>query len=192
MEVPSAKVPFSLNPESAVLKINGESYTGSGTLTFTEAGTSILTPSSRPAMSPRAGSVTVTEADGEFTADPAEITATLEKDASVWAVLTVTLSPEGAVFTLMDGENAVAPESNGTYSIQKNKDYSYTASKDGYVEENGVINIAEDTTKTITLAEAEAPAFPKLTLSDGLLGKAAVTYEHSSSHTGDDRRGVPG
>ena len=38
VEVPSAKVPFSLNPESAVLKINGESYTGSGTLTFTEAG----------------------------------------------------------------------------------------------------------------------------------------------------------
>ena len=120
MEVPSAKVPFSLNPESAVLKINGESYTGSGTLTFTEAGEYPYTIEQTGYVS-QSGTVTVTEADGEFTADPAEITATLEKDASVWAVLTVTLSPEDAVFTLMDGENAVAPESNGTYSILKNQ-----------------------------------------------------------------------
>ena len=182
VEVPSAKVPFSLNPESAVLKINGESYTGSGTLTFTEAGEYPYTIEQTGYVS-QSGTVTVTEADGEFTADPAEITATLEKDASVWAVLTVTLSPEDAVFTLMDGENAVAPESNGTYSILKNRDYNYTASKDGYVEENGVINIAEDTTKTITLAEAEAPAFPSHVF-DGLLGKATVTYDHNSSYTG--------
>ena len=46
-----------------------------------------------------------------------------------------------------------------------------------------MINIAEDTTKTITLAEAEAPAFPSHVF-DGLLGKAKVTYDHNSSYTG--------
>lgn len=156
-ETPTAAVLFTIQPENAVLTINGGTYTGSTTVALPAADTPYSYTVSCPGYTQQTGSVTVTDKDNPV-ADPANVTVTLAEDAAQWVTVTFTVTPAGAALTLKDGETQVAPTEGTTYQLLKGHAYTYTAetTKEGYEPASGTVTPNENSTQTVALKKVQS------------------------------------
>lgn len=151
-ETPTAAVTFAIQPENAVLTINGGTYTGSTTVALPAADAPYSYTVSCPGYTQQTGSVTVTGNDNPV-ADPANVTVTLAEDAAQWVTVTFTVTPENATLTLKDGETQVEPTEGTTYQLLKGHAYTYTAetTEEGYEPASGEVTPTADGTQTVAL-----------------------------------------
>lgn len=161
-ETPTAAVLFTIQPENAVLTINGGTYTGSTTVALPAADTPYSYTVSCPGYTQQTGSVTVTDKDNPV-ADPANVTVTLAEDAAKWVTVTFTVTPENATLTLKDGETQVTPTEGTTYKLLKGVTYTYTAVSDdeGYEPVAGTVTPTENSTQTVALKKVQSIAVTK-------------------------------
>lgn len=161
-ETPTAAVSFTIQPENAVLTINGGTYTGSTTVALPAADTPYSYTVSCPGYTQQTGSVTVTDKDNPV-ADPANVTVTLAEDAAQWVTVTFTVTPENATLTLKDGETQVAPTEGTTYQMLKGHAYTYTAetTEEGYEPASGTVTPNENSTQTVALKKVQSIAVTK-------------------------------
>lgn len=163
-ETPTAAVLFTIQPENAVLTINGGTYTGSTTVALPAADTPYSYTVSCPGYTQQTGSVTVTDKDNPV-ADPANVTVTLAEDAAQWVTVTFTVTPENATLTLKDGETEVAPtgEDGKVYQLLKDHTYAYTAetTDEGYEPAAGTVTPNENSTQTVALKKVQSIAVTK-------------------------------
>lgn len=151
-ETLTAAVTFAIQPENAVLTINGGTYTGSTTVALPAADAPYSYTVSCPGYTQQTGSVTVTGNDNPV-ADPANVTVTLAEDAAQWVTVTFTVTPENATLTLKDGETQVEPTEGTTYQLLKGHAYTYTAetTEEGYEPASGEVTPTADGTQTVAL-----------------------------------------
>lgn len=156
-ETPTAAVPFTIQPENAVLTINGGTYTGSTTVALPAADAPYSYTVSCPGYTQQTGSVTVTNKDNPV-ANPANVTVTLAEDAAQWVTVTFTVTPENATLTLKDGETQVAPTEGTTYQLLKGHAYTYTAetTEEGYEPAAGEVTPTADGTQTVALKKVQS------------------------------------
>lgn len=161
-ETPTAAVPFTIQPENAVLTINGGTYTGSTTVALPAADAPYSYTVSCPGYTQQTGSVTVTNKDNPV-ATPASVTVTLAEDAAQWVTVTFTVTPENATLTLKDGETQVAPTEGTTYQLLKDHTYAYTAetTEEGYEPAAGTVTPNENGTQTVALKKVQSIAVTK-------------------------------
>lgn len=161
-ETPTAAVPFTIQPENAVLTINGGTYTGSTTVALPAADAPYSYTVSCPGYTQQIGSVTVTDKDNPV-ADPANVTVTLAEDAAKWVTVTFSVTPENATLTLKDGETQVAPTEGTTYQLLKGHAYTYTAetTEEGYEPAAGTVTPNENSTQTVALKKVQSIAVTK-------------------------------
>lgn len=161
-ETPTAAVSFTIQPENAVLTINGGTYTGSTTVALPAADAPYSYTVSCPGYTQQTGSVTVTNKDNPV-ADPANVTVTLAEDAEQWVTVTFTVNPAGAALTLKDGETQVAPTEGTTYQLLKGHAYTYTAetTEKGYEPASGTVTPNENSTQTVALKKVQSIAVTK-------------------------------
>ena len=161
-ETPTAAVSFTIQPENAVLTINGGTYTGSTTVALPAADAPYSYTVSCPGYTQQTGSVTVTNKDNPV-ADPANVTVTLAEDAEQWVTVTFTVNPAGAALTLKDGETQVAPTEGTTYQLLKGHAYTYTAetTEEGYEPAAGEVTPTESSTQTVALKKVQSIAVTK-------------------------------
>lgn len=158
-ETPTAAVSFTIQPENAVLTINGGTYTGSTTVALPAADAPYSYTVSCPGYTQQTGSVTVTDKDNPV-ATPASVTVTLAEDAAQWVTVTFTVTPAGAALTLKDGETQVAPTEGTTYQLLKGHAYTYTAetTEEGYEPAVGTVTPTENSTQTVALKKVQSIA----------------------------------
>ena len=156
-ETPTAAVSFTIQPENAVLTINGGTYTGSTTVALPAADAPYSYTVSCPGYTQKTGSVTVTNKDNPV-ATPASVTVTLAEDAAQWVTVTFTVTPENATLTLKDGETQVAPTEGTTYQLLKGHAYTYTAetTEEGYEPAVGTVTPTENSTQTVALKKVRS------------------------------------
>ncbi|MCI6386802.1 MAG: bacterial Ig-like domain-containing protein [Firmicutes bacterium] len=156
-ETPTAAVSFTIQPENAVLTINGGTYTGSTTVALPAADAPYSYTVSCPGYTQQTGSVTVTNKDNPV-ANPANVTVTLAEDAEQWVTVTFTVNPAGAALTLKDGETQVAPTEGTTYQLLKGHAYTYTAetTEKGYEPASGTVTPNENSTQTVALKKVQS------------------------------------
>lgn len=156
-ETPTAAVSFTIQPENAVLTINGGTYTGSTTVALPAADTPYSYTVSCDGYTAQTGTVTVTGNDNPV-ADPANVTVTLAEDAAQWVTVTFTVTPENATLTLKDGETQVAPTEGTTYKLLKDHTYAYTAetAEEGYEPAAGEVTPTADGTQTVALKKVQS------------------------------------
>ena len=156
-ETPTAAVSFTIQPENAVLTINGGTYTGSTTVALPAADAPYSYTVSCPGYTQQTGSVTVTNKDNPV-ATPASVTVTLAEDAAQWVTVTFTVTPENATLTLKDGETQVAPTEGTTYQLLKGHAYTYTAetTEEGYEPASGTVTPNENSTQTVALKKVRS------------------------------------
>lgn len=156
-ETPTAAVSFTIQPENAVLTINGGTYTGSTTVALPAADAPYSYTVSCPGYTQQTGSVTVTNKDNPV-ATPASVTVTLAEDAAQWVTVTFTVTPENATLTLKDGETQVAPTEGTTYQLLKGHAYTYTAetTEEGYEPAVGTVTPTENSTQTVALKKVRS------------------------------------
>lgn len=156
-ETPTAAVSFTIQPENAVLTINGGTYTGSTTVALPAADAPYSYTVSCPGYTQQTGSVTVTNKDNPV-ATPASVTVTLAEDAAQWVTVTFTVTPENATLTLKDGETQVAPTEGTTYQLLKGHAYTYTAetTEEGYEPAVGTVTPTENSTQTVALKKVQS------------------------------------
>lgn len=156
-ETPTAAVSFTIQPENAVLTINGGTYTGSTTVALPAADAPYSYTVSCPGYTQQTGSVTVTNKDNPV-ATPASVTVTLAEDAAQWVTVTFTVTPENATLTLKDGETQVAPTEGTTYQLLKGHAYTYTAetTEEGYEPAAGTVTPTENSTQTVALKKVQS------------------------------------
>lgn len=156
-ETPTAAVTFAIQPENAVLTINGGTYTGSTTVALPAADAPYSYTVSCPGYTQQTGSVTVTDKDNPV-ANPANVTVTLAEDAAQWVTVTFTVTPENATLTLKDGETQVAPTEGTTYQLLKGHAYTYTAetTEEGYEPAAGEVTPTADGTQTVALKKVRS------------------------------------
>lgn len=156
-ETPTAAVSFTIQPENAVLTINGGTYTGSTTVALPAADAPYSYTVSCPGYTQQTGTVTVRNKDNPV-ADPANVTVTLEKDAAKWVTVTFTVTPAGATLTLKDGETQVTPTEGTTYKLLKDHTYTYTAetAEEGYEPAAGEVTPTADGTQTVALKKVQS------------------------------------
>ena len=161
-ETPTAAVSFTIQPENAVLTINGGTYTGSTTVALPAADAPYSYTVSCPGYTQQTGSVTVTDKDNPV-ATPASVTVTLAEDAAQWVTVTFTVTPAGAALTLKDGETQVAPTEGTTYQLLKGHAYTYTAetTEEGYEPAVGTVTPTESSTQTVALKKVQSIAVTK-------------------------------
>lgn len=161
-ETPTAAVSFTIQPENAVLTINGGTYTGSTTVALPAADAPYSYTVSCPGYTQQTGSVTVTNKDNPV-ANPANVTVTLAEDAEQWVTVTFTVNPAGAALTLKDGETQVAPTEGTTYQLLKGHAYTYTAetTEKGYEAASGTVTPTESGTQTVALKKVQSIAVTK-------------------------------
>ena len=104
-ETPTAAVRFTIQPENAVLTINGGTYTGSTTVALPAADAPYYYTVSCDGYTTKTGTVTVRNKDNPV-ADPANVTVTLAEDAAQWVTVTFTVTPAGAALTVTPTENS--------------------------------------------------------------------------------------
>ena len=158
-ETPTAAVSFTIQPENAVLTINGGTYTGSTTVALPAADAPYSYTVSCDGYTTKTGTVTVTGNDNPV-ADPANVTVTLAEDAAQWVTVTFTVTPAGAALTLKDGETQVAPTEGTTYQLLKGHAYTYTAetTEEGYEPAAGTVTPTENSTQTVALKKVQSIA----------------------------------
>lgn len=161
-ETPTAAVSFTIQPENAVLTINGGTYTGSTTVALPAADTPYSYTVSCDGYTTKTGTVTVKNKDNPV-ADPANVTVTLAEDAAQWVTVTFTVTPENATLTLKDGETQVAPTEGTTYQLLKGHTYTYTAetAEEGYEPAAGEVTPDESSTQTVALKKVQSIAVTK-------------------------------
>ena len=161
-ETPTAAVPFTIQPENAVLTINGGTYTGSTTVALPAADAPYSYTVSCPGYTQQTGSVTVTDKDNPVAA-PASVTVTLAEDAAKWVTVIFSVTPENATLTLKDGETQVAPTEGTTYQLLKDHTYAYTAetTEEGYEPASGEVTPTADGTQTVALKKVQSIAVTK-------------------------------
>lgn len=158
-ETPTAAVSFTIQPENAVLTINGGTYTGSTTVALPAADAPYSYTVSCDGYTTKTGTVTVTGNDNPV-ADPANVTVTLAEDAAQWVTVTFTVTPAGAALTLKDGETQVAPTEGTTYQLLKGHAYTYTAetTEEGYEPAAGTVTPTENSTQTVAMKKVQSIA----------------------------------
>ena len=158
-ETPTAAVSFTIQPENAVLTINGGTYTGSTTVALPAADAPYSYTVSCDGYTTKTGTVTVRNKDNPV-ADPANVTVTLAEDTSAWVTVTFTVTPENATLTLKDGETQVTPTEGTTYQLLKGHAYTYTAetTKESYEPASGTVTPTENSTKTVALKKVQSIA----------------------------------
>ena len=156
-ETPTAAVRFTIQPENAVLTINGGTYTGSTTVALPAADAPYSYTVSCPGYTQQTGSVTVTNKDNPV-ATPDSVTVTLAEDAAKWVTVTFTVTPENATLTLKDGETQVTPTEGTTYKLLKDHTYTYTAetAEEGYEPAAGEVTPTADGTQTVALKKVQS------------------------------------
>lgn len=156
-ETPTAAVSFTIQPENAVLTINGGTYTGSTTVALPAADAPYSYTVSCDGYTTKTGTVTVTGEDNPV-ATPDSVTVTLEKDAAKWVTVTFTVTPAGAALTLKDGETQVTPTEGTTYQLLKGHTYAYTAetTDEGYEPAAGEVTHNESSTQTVELKKVQS------------------------------------
>ena len=161
-ETPTAAVSFTIQPENAVLTINGGTYTGSTTVALPAADAPYSYTVSCDGYTTKTGTVTVRNKDNPV-ADPANVTVTLAEDTSAWVTVTFTVTPENATLTLKDGETQVTPTEGTTYQLLKGHAYTYTAetTKEGYEPASGEVTPTESGTQTVALKKVQSIAVTK-------------------------------
>lgn len=161
-ETPTAAVPFTIQPENAVLTINGGTYTGSTTVALPAADAPYSYTVSCPGYTQQTGSVTVTGNDNPV-ATPNSVEVTLAEDAAKWVTVTFSVTPENATLTLKDGETQVAPTEGTTYQLLKGHAYTYTAetTEEGYEPAAGEVTPTADGTQTVALKKVRSIAVTK-------------------------------
>lgn len=158
-ETPTAAVSFTIQPENAVLTINGGTYTGSTTVALPAADTPYSYTVSCPGYTTETGEVTVTNKDNPV-ADPANVTVTLAEDTSAWVNVTFNVTPTGAALTVKRGDTEVEPQSDGSYKLLKGVEYTYTAvsNDEGYEPAAGTVTPTENSTQTVALKKVQSIA----------------------------------
>lgn len=161
-ETPTAAVPFTIQPENAVLTINGGTYTGSTTVALPAADAPYSYTVSCPGYTQQTGSVTVTNKDNPV-ANPNSVSVTLEKDTSAWVNVTFNVTPTGAALTVKRGDTEIEPQSDGIYKLLKGVTYTYTAVSDdeGYEPASGEVTPTADGTQTVALKKVQSIAVTK-------------------------------
>lgn len=161
-ETPTAAVSFTIQPENAVLTINGGTYTGSTTVALPAADAPYSYTVSCDGYTTKTGTVTVTGEDNPV-ANPNSVTVTLAEDAAQWVTVTFTVTPAGAALTLKDGETQVAPTEGTTYQLLKGHAYTYTAetAEEGYEPAAGEVTPTENSTQTVALKKVQSIAVTK-------------------------------
>ncbi len=156
-ETPTAAVSFTIQPENAVLTINGGTYTGSTTVALPAADAPYSYTVSCDGYTTKTGTVTVTGEDNPV-ANPNSVTVTLAEDAAQWVTVTFTVTPAGAALTLKDGETQVAPTEGTTYQLLKGHAYTYTAetAEEGYEPAVGTVTPTENSTQTVALKKVQS------------------------------------
>lgn len=151
-ETPTAAVPFTIQPENAVLTINGGTYTGSTTVALPAADAPYSYTVSCPGYTQQTGSVTVT-GEGNPVANPNSVSVTLEKDTSAWVNVIFNVTPTGAALTVKRGDTVIEPQSDGIYKLLKGVAYTYTAVSDdeSYEPAAGEVTPTADGTQTVAL-----------------------------------------
>lgn len=161
-ETPTAAVRFTIQPENAVLTINGGTYTGSTTVALPAADAPYSYTVSCPGYTQQTGSVTVTNKDNPV-ADPANVTVTLAEDTSAWVNVTFNVTPTGAALTVKRGDTEIEPQSDGSYKLLKGVTYTYTAVSDdeSYEPASGEVTPTADGTQTVALKKVQSIAVTK-------------------------------
>lgn len=156
-ETPTAAVPFTIQPENAVLTINGGTYTGSTTVALPAADAPYSYTVSCPGYTQQTGSVTVTNKDNPV-ATPDSVTVTLAEDTSAWVNVTFNVTPTGAALTVKRGDTEIEPQSDGSYKLLKGVTYTYTAVSDdeGYEPAAGTVTPTENSTQTVALKKVQS------------------------------------
>ena len=161
-ETPTAAVPFTIQPENAVLTINGGTYTGSTTVALPAADAPYSYTVSCDGYTTKTGTVTVTNKDNPV-ANPNSVSVTLEKDAAKWVTVTFNVTPTGAALTVKRGDTEVEPQSDGSYKLLKGVTYTYTAVSDdeSYEPAAGEVTPTADGTQTVALKKVQSIAVTK-------------------------------
>lgn len=156
-ETPTAAVTFAIQPENAVLTINGGTYTGSTTVALPAADAPYSYTVSCDGYTTKTGTVTVRNKDNPV-ADPANVTVTLAEDTSAWVKVTFNVTPTGAALTVKRGDMTVEPQSDGSYKLLKGVEYTYTAVSDdgGYEPAAGTVTPTENSTQTVALKKVQS------------------------------------
>lgn len=156
-ETPTAAVLFTIQPENAVLTINGGTYTGSTTVALPAADTPYSYTVSCHGYTTETGEVTVKNKDNPV-ADPANVTVTLAEDTSAWVNVTFNVTPTGAALTVKRGDMVIEPQSDGSYKLLKGVTYTYTAVSDdeGYEPASGTVTPNENSTQTVALKKVQS------------------------------------
>lgn len=158
-ETPTAAVSFTIQPENAVLTINGGTYTGSTTVALPAADAPYSYTVSCPGYTQQTGTVTVTvTGEDNPVADPANVTVTLAEDTSAWVNMTFNVTPTGAALTVKRGDTEIEPQSDGSYKLLKGVTYTYTAVSDdeGYEPAAGEVTPTESSTQTVALKKVRS------------------------------------
>lgn len=158
-ETPTAAVSFTIQPENAVLTINGGTYTGSTTVALPAADAPYSYTVSCPGYTQQTGTVTVTvTGEDNPVADPANVTVTLAEDTSAWVNMTFNVTPTGAALTVKRGDTEIEPQSDGSYKLLKGVTYTYTAVSDdeGYEPAAGEVTPTESSTQTVALKKVQS------------------------------------
>ena len=158
-ETPTAAVSFTIQPENAVLTINGGTYTGSTTVALPAADAPYSYTVSCDGYTTKTGTVTVRNKDNPV-ADPANVTVTLAEDTSAWVNVTFNVTPTGAALTVKQGDTVIKPQSGGSYKLLKGVTYTYTAVSDdeGYEPAAGEVTPTADGTQTVALKKVQSIA----------------------------------
>lgn len=158
-ETPTAAVSFTIQPENAVLTINGGTYTGSTTVALPAADAPYSYTVSCDGYTTKTGTVTVRNKDNPV-ADPANVTVTLAEDTSAWVTVTFNVTPTGAALTVKQGDTVIKPQSDGSYQLLKGVTYTYTAVSDdeGYEPAAGTVTPDESSTQTVALKKVQSIA----------------------------------
>lgn len=161
-ETPTAAVSFTIQPENAVLTINGGTYTGSTTVALPAADAPYSYTVSCDGYTTKTGTVTVRNKDNPV-ADPANVTVTLAEDTSAWVTVTFNVTPTGAALTVKRGDTVIEPQSDGSYQLLKGHAYTYTAetTKEGYEPASGEVTPTESSSQTVALKKVQSIAVTK-------------------------------
>lgn len=156
-ETPTAAVSFTIQPENAVLTINGGTYTGSTTVALPAADAPYSYTVSCPGYTQQTGTVTVRNKDNPV-ADPANVTVTLAEDTSAWVNVTFNVTPTGAALTVKRGDTEIEPQSDGSYKLLKGVMYTYTAvsTDKSYEPAAGEVTPTESSTQTVALKKVQS------------------------------------
>ena len=150
-EVPTAKVPVTLTPASAVLTLNGAAYKNGSTLSLTAGEYTYIV--SCKGYKDVNGTVEVKE---DLTATPDAISVTLPEDERQWINVTFDVTPASAKVSVKDGE-AEVPSLDGTYRLLKDGNYTYTATttEEGYEDASGTVDTGKSV-QTVALKKVES------------------------------------